>query len=76
MKKFGEKKVGIAIIGCGAISAYHVDALRLIPEAKIVVCCDLIRERAQKTAAGAADVTIDYTVKGVSTCGPDTAPLL
>lgn len=61
MKKFGEKKVGIAIIGCGAISAYHVDALRLIPEAKIVVCCDLIRERAQKTAAGAADVTIDYT---------------
>ena len=61
MKKFGEKKVGIAIIGCGAISAYHVDALRLIPEAKIVVCCDLIRERAQKTAAGTADVTIDYT---------------
>ena len=43
MQKFGEKKVGIAIIGCGAISAYHVDALRLIPEAKIVVCCDLIR---------------------------------
>ena len=38
-----------------------MDALRLIPEAKIVVCCDLIRERAQKTAAGTADVTIDYT---------------
>ena len=60
MKAFGEKKVGVAIIGCGAISTYHMDALRLIPEARIVVCCDIVRERAEQAAAGAADVTADY----------------
>ncbi|HIT54318.1 MAG TPA: Gfo/Idh/MocA family oxidoreductase [Candidatus Fimivicinus intestinavium] len=60
MKSFDERKVGVAIIGCGAISAYHMEALRLIPEAQIVVCCDIVQERAEKAAAGAADVTADY----------------
>ena len=47
-KSWARRRSGLVIIGCGAISAYHVDALRLIPEAKIVVCCDLIRKGATK----------------------------
>lgn len=60
MKIFEKNRIGIAIIGCGSISSYHVNALRLIPEANIVVCCDIIKSRAETIAAQNADVTMDY----------------
>jgi UDP-N-acetyl-2-amino-2-deoxyglucuronate dehydrogenase len=54
------KKVRIAIIGCGMISSYHIEALRLIPQADIVACCDIVKERAVKAAQGDADCYTDY----------------
>lgn len=57
MKK---KTIGIAIIGCGEISSYHINALRLIPEAEIRVCCDIVKERAQRAAGSSAEVETDY----------------
>ena len=55
-----EKRIGVAIIGCGEISSYHMDALRLIPEARITVCCDIIKERAERAAGHEAAVETDY----------------
>lgn len=54
------KKIGVAIIGCGEISSYHINALRLIPEADIRVCCDIQKERAVKMAGGWIDAEEDY----------------
>ena len=42
----GPRKVGVAIIGCGEISKYHIEALRMVPQAEIRVCCDILPERA------------------------------
>ncbi len=55
-----EKRIGVAVIGCGEISSYHINALRLIPEAEIRVCCDIKRERAEDAACGGAAVETDY----------------
>lgn len=52
--------IGIAIIGCGAISSYHVNALRLIPQARIRVYCDIVKDRALQLSGGAAEVATDY----------------
>lgn len=54
------KQVRIGIIGCGAISTYHIEALRLIPQANLVVFCDIVRERAEEKAMGQADVSVDW----------------
>lgn len=53
-------KIGIAIIGCGEISSYHIQALRLIPEADIRVFCDIEEKKAKNLAEGAADFETDY----------------
>ena len=50
------EKVGIAVIGCGEISSYHINALRLIPQADIRVYCDIVREKAEFRAEGFGDV--------------------
>lgn len=56
----GPRKVGVAIIGCGEISKYHIEALRMVPQAEIRVCCDILPERAWAASAGYAYVTTDY----------------
>lgn len=53
-------EVGIAIIGCGEISKYHIDALRLIPQAKIRVYCDIDINKAERRSEGSGDVCTDY----------------
>lgn len=53
-------KVGIAVIGCGAISDYHINALRLIPQADIKVFCDIDIQRAADKAQGLADICEDW----------------
>ena len=55
-----KNEVGIAVIGCGAISDYHINALRLIPQAKIRVFCDIDLSRACAKAQGHADVCSDW----------------
>lgn len=57
------KKIRLAIVGCGFISNYHQDAFtKLYDKMEVVGCCDLIRERAEKTAEylGAEYVCEDY----------------
>ena len=58
-----EKKLRVAIIGCGGIAnGKHMPALKTIPEAEMVAFCDLIEERAEnaKKAFGTEDAK-DYT---------------
>lgn len=52
--------IGVAIIGCGEICGYHVNALRMIPEADIRVYCDIEENRAIRMAHGLADTETDY----------------
>lgn len=52
--------VNIGIVGCGKISEYHINALRLIPQARIVAYCDIIMSRAETWACGTADVYDDW----------------
>lgn len=52
--------VKIGIVGCGSISGYHVDALRLVPEAKILAYCDLDIEKAKKVARNSGYCCTDY----------------
>ncbi len=40
----------IAILGCGRISASHVVAIKKVEDLELVACCDILRERAEKTA--------------------------
>lgn len=35
-----EKKYGFGVLGCGVISDTHLDAIRLLPNARIVAVCD------------------------------------
>jgi predicted dehydrogenase len=52
----------VAIVGCGLISGQHIRAYARFPErARIVVCCDPVRERAEAAAelAGGARVVTD-----------------
>jgi len=37
-----------AILGCGGRSDAHVRAYRLLPEAEMVACCDMLRDRRQR----------------------------
>jgi len=41
-------RVGIGIIGCGNISRYHLSALSQIPQAKLLIACDLIEDKAKR----------------------------
>ena len=39
-----------ALVGCGRISASHLDAIKNAPHATLVAVCDIIEERAKKAA--------------------------
>ena len=78
-----EKKLRVAIIGCGGIAnGKHMPALRTIPEAEMVAFCDLIEERAEnaKKAYGTEDAKVytdykemlkDSTIDVVHVCTPN-----
>lgn len=42
--------IKFAIIGCGRISPNHLDAIKNAPHAELVAVCDIIEEKAKKTA--------------------------
>lgn len=42
--------VKFAIIGCGRISSNHLDAIKNAPHAELVAVCDIVEEKAKKTA--------------------------
>ncbi|MFA6814787.1 MAG: Gfo/Idh/MocA family oxidoreductase [Lentisphaeria bacterium] len=44
-KKDITKKIRIALIGCGGISASHINAMKQIPEIELVAGCDINPER-------------------------------
>lgn len=44
-------EIRFALIGCGRISSKHVNALNICKDAKIVVVCDLVEQRAKDLAA-------------------------
>lgn len=46
-----KKKLRVAVIGCGGISPLHLRAAAESPDAKLVACCDIDRERARAAAA-------------------------
>ena len=78
-----EKKVRVGIIGCGGIANQkHLPGLSKIKEVELVAFCDIIRERAEKTAEkfGAEDVTIyedykellaDDSIEVIHVCTPN-----
>ena len=44
------KKLNVAIIGCGGISVMHLDSAYALNESEIIAVCDIVEERAVKTA--------------------------
>ncbi len=44
------KKINIAIIGCGVIAHSHVEAIKKITKAELVAVCDIIEEKAKEFA--------------------------
>ena len=78
--------VGWGIIGCGVIGPWHAKAVQLVEGARMVACCDVISEMAEKCAEefGDGDTAIytdlekmlaDSNVDAVSICTPSGAHL-
>jgi predicted dehydrogenase len=44
------KTLGVAIVGCGAISKMHLDAIKQMPMARLLYVCDINIERAKQAA--------------------------
>lgn len=44
------KSVNIGLIGCGRISKNHFEAIKNLPNANIIGCCDIVEERAKNSA--------------------------
>ena len=45
-----DKKLRVAVIGCGRISPMHLDAIKTSEYASLVACCDIKKERAIEAA--------------------------
>ena len=45
-----DRVLKVGIIGCGRISVMHLGAINALPTAKLVCCCDIVKERADKVA--------------------------
>jgi len=45
------EKIRFGIIGCGAVSQAHIEAIKSIPEAELVAVADVVEEKAVQTAA-------------------------
>lgn len=44
------KKLRIGVIGCGRVSVMHLGSIALLPEAELVACCDIKKDRAEAAA--------------------------
>lgn len=44
------ERVRVGLVGCGKIAVTHAEALRVLPEAEFVACCDREIERARAMA--------------------------
>ena len=44
------KTLRVGIIGCGRISVMHLESIRMLPQAELVACCDIKKERADEVA--------------------------
>lgn len=44
------KTYGVGLIGCGVISSVHFEALKRVPNARLVATCDVIEDRARENA--------------------------
>jgi predicted dehydrogenase len=73
------KEIGVAVIGCGAVSASHLAALRAVPEARLIACADVEEKRAEEKArefgaarhyAGWEQAVNDKEVQAVVICLP------
>lgn len=47
---FDLNTIGFGIIGCGAISPFHAEAITHLPGAKLIAVCDTVEERAESLA--------------------------
>ena len=45
-----ERKIGVALVGCGRIAPLHAKALKELPFTELVMTMDVIRERAEEMA--------------------------
>lgn len=53
--------LGVAVVGCGAISLMHLKAIEDMPMAKLEIVCDKNIEKAKQVAAAyGCDYTNDY----------------
>lgn len=69
--------IGYAIVGCGHIAKKHVEAIKAIPQAKLVAVCDTVEDRLKEFAVGDVkgylslnDLLNDEQVQVVSICTP------
>ncbi|MBU1975633.1 MAG: Gfo/Idh/MocA family oxidoreductase [Nanoarchaeota archaeon] len=44
------RKYKVALVGCGRISSKHFNAIKQIPELKLIAVCDINKEKAEKAA--------------------------
>lgn len=51
-----DEKLGIGIVGCGVVSASHIDSYLEIPDVEIRAFCDLLPKRLKATTEKYADV--------------------
>jgi len=73
-----DEEIGFGIIGCGAISPWHIEAIRVSRGGRLVAVADTDEARAQKTAADASVIAYtDYhemldrpDIQVVSICTP------
>lgn len=45
-----KEKLGFGVIGCGRIAAKHFEAIAALPEAELTAVCDVVLERADRSA--------------------------
>lgn len=43
-------KIRVGVIGCGRVSVMHLGSIALLPEAELIACCDIKKDRAEAAA--------------------------
>ena len=74
----GQKAIGVGILGCGNIARVHAEAIKLVPDLKLVSVCSRSRESSERLAAkfGVAPhfdlkkFLADGALRAVSICTP------
>ena len=44
----GDRRIRLALVGCGRISRNHFEAIAKLPELELVAVCDVVPERARE----------------------------